>query len=659
MEESKTADPKSPEKCDIALVERQKTNVENVNNNSVFHANENSGKAYSFPKKARIDIQFDDVRYKIREWTVKKPIPVKKEILKGVNGEFLAGELTAIMGPSGAGKSTLLNVLAAFTLRGSSGSVRINGRERNSKDPEEFKKLSCYIQQDDYIRMELTVGEAMTYTTDLKLGNSFSQKKKKEQIQGLLEMLGLSHCWDTQSSRLSGGQRKRLSIALELISNPPIIFLDEPTTGLDSSSCSQCVSLLKFLAQQGRTVICTIHQPSALIFEMFDKLYALADGQCIYSGRVKDLVPYLAGMDLFCPQYHNPADFLLDVAIGEYEANVASLAAAEASRYAERKQNMEKQTVLDPNEAEAALLSGMNNNEYKEANDDNNDVANVKIKPASLVTQFWLLYCRKLLMIRRKPSNILVRILAHVSIALLFGYLYQDVGRKASTVLANYCYIYGTILFLVYTGKMSVTLMFPIEMWSVTREHFNRWYKLGPYYMSLMLVELPFQILCCYLYIPISYYLTSQPLEWYRFWMFSGIATVSSLTAQSFGFLLGVTTPKKIAVFIGPVLACLFSVFGFCLRYTDTPDMFRWLYWISYFRAGFQTAVLSVYGFGRGVLYCGEDEFYCHFKHPKKFLTEMDMPTIDIDFNFVYIFSWGLVLHIITIIFIWFKLNKK
>ncbi|KAG5864080.1 hypothetical protein JTB14_000261 [Gonioctena quinquepunctata] len=158
--------------------------------------------------------------------------------------------------------------------------------------------------------------------------NTFLSYFSLFQVAEILELLGLEQCQHTLTSRLSGGQRKRLAVALELLSNPPILFLDEPTTGLDSSSCAQCISLCKKLAQEGRTVIATIHQPSALLFEMFDKLYALSEGKCIYDGSTANLVNFLGNQNLQCPPYHNPADYLMEVAMREHGADINSLAEA-------------------------------------------------------------------------------------------------------------------------------------------------------------------------------------------------------------------------------------------------------------------------------------------------------------------------------------------
>ncbi|CAH2232910.1 jg12413 [Pararge aegeria aegeria] len=155
----------------------------------------------------------------------------------------------------------------------------------------------------------------------------------------------------------------------------------------------------------------------------------------------------------------------------------------------------------------------------------------------------------------------------------------------------------------------------------------------------------------------LSYWLTDNPLEPTRATLFLATVVATSLCAQAWGYFIGSNTPTKIAVFIGPVLACLFSVFGFCLALRDTPTAFKWLHHVSYFRAGFHVAVHSVYGLNRTKMHCAKE--YCHYRTPSTFLAEMDMSTVDVGANMAIVLSTTVLMHILTCTSLWYRLNKR
>lgn len=145
-------------------------------------------------------------------------------------------------------------------------------------------------------------------------------------INDILKNLNLNHRRRNYANQLSGGERRRLSIALELVANPTIFFLDEPTSGLDEVTAAQCVRLLKNLAKQNKTVVCTIHQPSATTFALFDHIFVLARGQCVYQGGPNVLVPFLNRVNLRCPLTYNPSDYIIELCDADDGTVVPALA---------------------------------------------------------------------------------------------------------------------------------------------------------------------------------------------------------------------------------------------------------------------------------------------------------------------------------------------
>lgn len=258
-----------------------------------------------------IGLSFD---YEKLSYTTRKG----KKILQDVTGTMPRGSCWGIMGGSGAGKSTFVNVLMGKTIA-TSGTIKING---HVKDMSKYKKLIGYVPQDDIVFPELTVRENILHSARVRLPAKWRDKMIQDHVDSLIACLQLTHVQhsrvgDASRPIISGGQRKRVNIGMELAAAPMAIFLDEPTSGLDATSAATIMRLLKAISRLGVTTIAIIHQPREQIFYGFDQLLLLAQGRAVYSGPTEDVQAYFEHLGFAFPQRVNPADTLIDIVTGD------------------------------------------------------------------------------------------------------------------------------------------------------------------------------------------------------------------------------------------------------------------------------------------------------------------------------------------------------
>ncbi|CAD7705429.1 unnamed protein product [Ostreobium quekettii] len=231
-----------------------------------------------------VKVAFKDIEYLVPS---SKEKGKKTALLKHVGAYLLPSQMTALMGPSGSGKTTLLDLLAGRKTGGETkGEILFAAHKPTQKF---LRRYTGYVEQFDTLLGMLTVQEMMMYTAELKRPVSEPYNRKKEAVGAVIEKLALESAKDTRIGNalmkgISGGQAKRVNIGIALVTNPKVLFLDEPTTGLDSYTANEVLMLVKALTSDGITICATVHSPSPCAFALFDRLVMLVRGQLVYFG---------------------------------------------------------------------------------------------------------------------------------------------------------------------------------------------------------------------------------------------------------------------------------------------------------------------------------------------------------------------------------------
>ncbi|KAL6615559.1 hypothetical protein ACP70R_037829 [Stipagrostis hirtigluma subsp. patula] len=527
-----------------------------------------------------LSLTFDNIRYSVdmpQEMKAQGIVEDRLELLKGVSGSFRPGVLTALMGVSGAGKTTLMDVLAGRKTGGYiEGNISISGYP---KKQETFARVSGYCEQNDIHSPQVTVYESLLFSAWLRLPEDVDSNKRKMFIEEVMDLVELKPLRDALVglpgvSGLSTEQRKRLTIAVELVANPSIIFMDEPTSGLDARAAAIVMRTVRNTVNTGRTVVCTIHQPSIDIFEAFDELFLLKrGGEEIYAGPLghhsSELIKYFEGIQGVSKikDGYNPATWMLEVTTVSQEQILGvdfSVIYKNSELYQRNKALIKELSQPAPGSSDLYFPS--------------------KYSQSSFTQSMACLWKQNLSYWRNPPYNT-VRFFFTTIIALLLGSIFWDLGGKVTTsqdLLNAMGSMYSAVLFIGVMNCTSVQPVVAVERTVFYRERAAGMYSALPYAFGQVVIELPYALVQAILYSVIVYSMigfewTAAKFFWY---LFFGYFTLLYFTFYGM-MAVGLTPNYHIAAIVSSAFYAIWNLFsGFIIPRPKTPIWWRWYVWI-------------------------------------------------------------------------------
>ena len=493
----------------------------------------------------------------------KKKGGANRVILDGsIRGRARPGRMLAIMGPSGSGKTTLLNAIAG-NVKHDKNIVLYGKRYINNQTLTGDSKIpSAFIKQEVTFFPHMTVKETLDFQVELKMGAILKTKDERNKlVNDLIDQLGLTKSANTivgnaKVRGLSGGERKRLSIACEMISSPPIIFLDEPTSGLDSYQAAQVIETLRTLADQGKTIISVIHQPSQHVFQLFDDLLLVSEGRLMYFGETSKVRQHMSDLGYACESEAGTAEHILDCVsrvVGvDVEAESTSVKRIEI--IASNAISHAKEMVIFGKQG--SMVEKLNPTQrYPTIQNDGTKkikriMTNVSAHPGTnMFRQFKLLLGRSINELLRGKAAIMIKIVQQVSLGIIYGGIYNLGDNQVRVVcvcvvLSSYScswilretFTYSVphglycvkasimdrfgLLSLIIIGATNMGMAgtirsFPKEKAIVSGEMAANMYRTGPYFVAKAISEIPLigvrillRVCLCYYYYMLILFVT-------------------------------------------------------------------------------------------------------------------------------------------------------
>lgn len=578
-----------------------------------------------------------------------------KRIINNSTGAVQPGSLMALMGASGSGKTTLMSTLAYRQPAGTvvQGDILINGRRVGPF----MHRISGYVYQDDLFIGSLTVLEHLNFMAKLRLDRRVSSEERRLIIKDLLERTGLASVSSTRIGSgddkkvLSGGERKRLAFAVELLNNPVILFCDEPTTGLDSYSAQQLVATLHELAQKGTTILCTIHQPSSQLFDNFNNVTLLADGRVAFTGSPQHALSFFADHGYYCPEAYNPADFLIGVLATDPGYEQASQRSA---------QHLCDQFAVSSAAKQRDMLVNL---EIHMAQSGNYpfDTEVDSFRGVAWYKRFYVVWLRATLTLLRDPTIQWMRFVQKMAMALIIGACFA--GTTELTQLGVQA-VQGTLFIMIsentYHPMYSVLNVFPQGFPLFMRETRSGLYTPAHYYVANILAMLPGMIIEPLLFVLICYWITGLRATFYAFGITAicVVLVMNVATACGCFFSTAFNSVPLAMAYLVPLDYIFMITSGIFIKISSLPVAFYWTQFLSWMLYANEAMTIAQWSGVQNISCFNESADLPCFHSGQDVLDKYSFNEANIQRNLLAIVGIYFGFHILGYYFLWRRARK-